>query len=357
MFCRWRGEPPFGDSTEFEQLVEIVDRLIVDSTEWPDLPGAYGRLAELFERTAVVSDIAWARTERWRSLLASLWPGIADVQRDPRPRHARAGASARGLAALAARPRRRGGGRRARAARGHRPRRRARRRSRPGSRRIASDVLSAQLDRFARDPIYEAGRPRRRGVAADGRASEPAQTRLRAGSEHCLSFVRQLCADFETDTGVAGATFASLVDEQRVPHRDRRRRVPRQHEGDRRHQGIPATVVDRQKFMDLVGEEIERSCWTCLGYSVVETHYHLVIRIEKLTLSSGFQRLNSRLRAVVQPQPRSPRRVLAAAVPRHARRVGFASARVAALPRATTRRARSSPATPEDWPYCQLRLR
>jgi putative transposase len=50
----------------------------------------------------------------------------------------------------------------------------------------------------------------------------------------------------------------------------------------------------RQKFMDLAGEEIERSCWTCLGYSVVGTHYHLVIRIEKLTLSSGFQRLNSR---------------------------------------------------------------
>jgi len=27
-----------------------------------------------------VSDIAWARTSRWRSLLASLWPGIADVR-------------------------------------------------------------------------------------------------------------------------------------------------------------------------------------------------------------------------------------------------------------------------------------
>ena len=50
----------------------------------------------------------------------------------------------------------------------------------------------------------------------------------------------------------------------------------------------------RQKFMDLVGEEIERSFWTCFGYAVVETHYHLLIRIEKLTLSSGFQRLNSR---------------------------------------------------------------
>ena len=77
VFCRWRGEPPFG-SPELDQLVAIADRLIVDSTEWEDLPYAYTRLAELFERTAV-SDIAWARTARWRALLASLWPEIGDV--------------------------------------------------------------------------------------------------------------------------------------------------------------------------------------------------------------------------------------------------------------------------------------
>ena len=28
----------------------------------------------------VVSDIAWARTSRWRPQLASLWPGIEDVK-------------------------------------------------------------------------------------------------------------------------------------------------------------------------------------------------------------------------------------------------------------------------------------
>ncbi len=77
VFCRWRGQPDW-DSTEFEQLAGIVDRLIVDSTEWPDLPAAYGRLAGLFSQV-VVSDIAWERTERWRSLLASLWPDIADL--------------------------------------------------------------------------------------------------------------------------------------------------------------------------------------------------------------------------------------------------------------------------------------
>src|SRR5581483_8654120 len=77
VFCRWRGEPPWG-SPELEQLVGIADRLIVDSTEWDDLPYPYRRLSELFGRTAV-SDIAWARTSRWRTLLASLWPEIADV--------------------------------------------------------------------------------------------------------------------------------------------------------------------------------------------------------------------------------------------------------------------------------------
>jgi glucose-6-phosphate dehydrogenase assembly protein OpcA len=60
-------------------MVDVTDRLIVDSTEWDDLPYPYRRLAELFERTAV-SDIAWSRTSRWRALLATLWPDIADVR-------------------------------------------------------------------------------------------------------------------------------------------------------------------------------------------------------------------------------------------------------------------------------------
>jgi len=78
VFLRWRGEPSWG-SGELEQLVDVVDRLIVDSTEWAELPGPYGELAGLFERTAV-SDIAWARTSRWRALLATLWPGIAEMR-------------------------------------------------------------------------------------------------------------------------------------------------------------------------------------------------------------------------------------------------------------------------------------
>jgi glucose-6-phosphate dehydrogenase assembly protein OpcA len=79
VFLRWRGLPPFGEQP-FEQLVDTVDRLIVDSTEWTGLPDPYERLAEIFDRVAV-SDIAWARTSRWRPQLASLWPAIADVSR------------------------------------------------------------------------------------------------------------------------------------------------------------------------------------------------------------------------------------------------------------------------------------
>jgi len=77
VFLRWRGEPPWGEP-ELDQLVAVTDRLIVDSTEWDDLPHPYRLLGELFPRCAA-SDIAWARTSRWREHLASLWPGIAEV--------------------------------------------------------------------------------------------------------------------------------------------------------------------------------------------------------------------------------------------------------------------------------------
>jgi Glucose-6-phosphate dehydrogenase subunit len=75
-FSRWRGQPPFGER-EFEQVLSVVDRLVIDSTEWPDVPGVYGRFVEIFDRV-VVSDIAWARSLPWRAAVARLWPAIAE---------------------------------------------------------------------------------------------------------------------------------------------------------------------------------------------------------------------------------------------------------------------------------------
>jgi hypothetical protein len=154
VFLRWRGEPPWG-SQELDQLVGIVDRLIVDSTEWDDLPFPYTRLVGLFDRTAV-SDIAWSRTSRWRSLLAELWPDIRDV-------------STIRVHGTAAQAHLICGWLRSRLGRDDialehveedrlvgidldgKPAPFP-----PGDPPLPSDVLSEELDRFSRDPIYEA---------------------------------------------------------------------------------------------------------------------------------------------------------------------------------------------------------
>jgi hypothetical protein len=154
VFLRWRGEPPWG-TEELNQLVGIVDRLIVDSTEWEEIPYPYRHLAQLFDRTAV-SDIAWARTSRWRTLLASLWPEVGGVRTirvhgtapqahlllgwlrsrldrdDIDVEHVEAerleGIDLDGQPAPFP----------------------------PGDPPLPSDVLSDELDRFSRDPVYEA---------------------------------------------------------------------------------------------------------------------------------------------------------------------------------------------------------
>ena len=153
VFLRWRGEPPF-DAPEFEQLNRLADRLVVDSAEWASLPEAYGQLAASFDRVAV-SDIAWARTLPWRAALAERWPGVAAV-RELRV----AGPPAEALLLrgwLCSRLRRDvslvhddADELELCAADGEDVRPRARERPTP------ADLLSDELDRFVRDPVYEA---------------------------------------------------------------------------------------------------------------------------------------------------------------------------------------------------------
>jgi hypothetical protein len=152
-FLRWRGRPPFEEGY-YEELVDIVDRLIVDSAEWEDVPEAYGSLAVCFDRTAV-SDIAWSRTFHWRRALADRWPAVAAVQE--------LGVTGpRADAALLA------GWLRSRLDRdvrlAHEPGEELERLALDGddveppavAPRDASDLLSEELDRFGRDPVYEA---------------------------------------------------------------------------------------------------------------------------------------------------------------------------------------------------------
>jgi glucose-6-phosphate dehydrogenase-like protein OpcA len=77
VFLRWRGRPPFG-RPEYEQLIGVADRLIVDASEWDRLPSGLASLTESFDRV-IVSDLAWARTLPWRASLAGLWPEIKNA--------------------------------------------------------------------------------------------------------------------------------------------------------------------------------------------------------------------------------------------------------------------------------------
>jgi glucose-6-phosphate dehydrogenase assembly protein OpcA len=152
VFCRWRGEPAWG-SIELDEVVGITDRLVVDSSEWGDGPIAYSHLAALFERVAV-SDIAFSRTLPWRRRLAELWPeigGIASLQVEG-PR-----ADAELIAGwLRARLKREIALSRRDAARvtaiwvdGEQV-------ESPGELLSPSELLSAELDQFGRDGVYEA---------------------------------------------------------------------------------------------------------------------------------------------------------------------------------------------------------
>jgi glucose-6-phosphate dehydrogenase assembly protein OpcA len=77
-FLRWRGEVTFG-SPELEQLVHVVDRLIVEGTEWRDPDATYRYLPTLFDRVDI-SDIAWSRLLPWRQAIARLWPDVAEAE-------------------------------------------------------------------------------------------------------------------------------------------------------------------------------------------------------------------------------------------------------------------------------------
>jgi len=79
VFCRWRGEPAW-ESGQLAELTSVADRLVVNSSEWRRIPEAYEHLAGLFDRIAV-SDIAFSRTLGWRARLAESWPGIAEIHK------------------------------------------------------------------------------------------------------------------------------------------------------------------------------------------------------------------------------------------------------------------------------------
>lgn len=50
---------------------------------------------------------------------------------------------------------------------------------------------------------------------------------------------------------------------------------------------------DRLAFLRMFRAEAHRSDWCVLAYSLMTTHFHVLLELRKLTLSSGFQHLKS----------------------------------------------------------------
>lgn len=67
----WPGDPPFNDPV-FNQLVELGDRLIVNASDFADLPVGLKRLAVIRRRSGV-GDIAWERLAPWHELTAQFF--------------------------------------------------------------------------------------------------------------------------------------------------------------------------------------------------------------------------------------------------------------------------------------------
>ncbi|HEX5579065.1 MAG TPA: glucose-6-phosphate dehydrogenase assembly protein OpcA, partial [Candidatus Limnocylindria bacterium] len=67
----WPGDPPFADPV-FDQLVDLSDKLIIDSSDFSDLLIGYRRLANLRRRSGV-GDLVWKRLGWWQELTAQFF--------------------------------------------------------------------------------------------------------------------------------------------------------------------------------------------------------------------------------------------------------------------------------------------
>lgn len=67
----WPGDPPFADPV-FDQLVEMGDHLIVDSSDFGELLGGLRRLSNVRGRSGV-GDLVWERLRWWQELTAQFF--------------------------------------------------------------------------------------------------------------------------------------------------------------------------------------------------------------------------------------------------------------------------------------------
>lgn len=73
-FLWWIGQPPFRQAI-FTRMVDLVDRLIIDSASFHNMSVGLRELAEMtiVPHSPAISDFAWARLRPWRELVAQFF--------------------------------------------------------------------------------------------------------------------------------------------------------------------------------------------------------------------------------------------------------------------------------------------
>ena len=67
----WPGDPPFSDPV-FDQVVEVGDRLLIDTSDFGDLAAGVKRIAGVRRRSGI-GDLSWERLTWWQELTAQFF--------------------------------------------------------------------------------------------------------------------------------------------------------------------------------------------------------------------------------------------------------------------------------------------
>jgi glucose-6-phosphate dehydrogenase assembly protein OpcA len=82
VYLWWHAEPKISDKKLFRRLVDLSNRVVIDSTMFPNPESELVIMASVLTQTprwTAISDLNWARLTAWRALLAGFYD-IADYQ-------------------------------------------------------------------------------------------------------------------------------------------------------------------------------------------------------------------------------------------------------------------------------------
>ena len=89
----WCRSPRLVGMPEFRAIAAIAQKVIVDTTAFPDARAALRRLADAVARGVLLGDLAWTRITRWREMVGQVFENRERLAQLPRISRVRAGFS------------------------------------------------------------------------------------------------------------------------------------------------------------------------------------------------------------------------------------------------------------------------